>query len=74
MSEKPMLVTIQAASVLALDLLLEQAESGNKHLVIERDGQRVVAMIPIADYDALMKEREEVARNRALRLKRFDSG
>jgi PHD/YefM family antitoxin component YafN of YafNO toxin-antitoxin module len=72
MTDKPMLVTIQANSVPALDPLIGAVGLENKHLVIEKDGQRVAAMISIAEYDALMKEREANEQAKTNRLKRFE--
>lgn len=72
MAEKPMLVTVQASSIPALEPLIRQTEAGNKHLVIEKDGQQVAALIPIDEYNTLMKEREEKEKTDAARLKRFE--
>lgn len=45
--------------------VINRAGSGREHIIVERDGLPVIAMISMAEYDQLMRERE-------LRIKRFN--
>jgi prevent-host-death family protein len=47
--------------------LVRRAYSGKEHFIVEKDGLPVVAVISIAEYQELIKERE----HREERIKRF---
>ena len=47
--------------------LIRRAFSGQEHFIVEKDGLPVVAIISMAEYEELMKERER----RDQRLQRF---
>lgn len=51
--------------------LLKRVFSGREHLIIERDGLPVAAMLPIAEYEALMQEHAEREQDVQRRLKQF---
>lgn len=47
--------------------LVRRAYSGMEHFIVEKDGLPVIALIPISEYQELMKERQR----REERLERF---
>jgi prevent-host-death family protein len=49
--------------------LVRRAFSGKEHFIVEKDGLPVVAIISMAEYEELLREREA----RAARLKQFQS-
>jgi PHD/YefM family antitoxin component YafN of YafNO toxin-antitoxin module len=50
--------------------VINRAGSGKEHIIVERDGLPVIAMISMAEYDQLMREHEE-RRERQRRIERF---
>jgi prevent-host-death family protein len=68
-SEKPMRVTIRSTDVQRnFGEVIRRAFSRREHLIVERDGLPVVAIISAAEYDELMQEREQ----REERARRFE--
>lgn len=67
--EKPARVTLRSTEVQRhFRDVVNRAGSGQEHIIVERDGLPVIAMISVAEYDALMRERE----HREARLKKFE--
>ena len=67
-SQRSMPVTIPATMAhRQFGDLVRRAFSGKEHFIVEKDGLPVVAIVSMADYEELMKEREQ----REERLKRF---
>lgn len=68
--EKPKRVTIRSTDVQRnFGDVIRRVFSGREHLIVERDGLPVVAIISAAEYEALMQEHEK----QEARLKRFES-
>lgn len=68
--EKPMRVTIRSTDVQRkFGDVVKRAASGQEHIIVERDGLPVIAIISMAEYDAFIREREQ----RQARLKRFEA-
>ncbi len=68
--EKPSRVSIRSTDVQRnFGDVIRRVFSGKEHLIVERDGLPVVAIISAAEYEALMQERDQ----RAERLKRFEA-
>ncbi len=58
-AEKPMQVTLRSTDVQRhFKEVVNRAGSGKEHIIVERDGLPVIAIISMAEYDALMRERE----------------
>lgn len=51
--------------------VIRRAFSGKEHVIVEKDGLPVVAIISIAEYQELMEERENNIQREA-RLRQFD--
>jgi prevent-host-death family protein len=51
--------------------VINRAGSGREHIIVERDGLPVIAMISMTEYDELMREREQLEQERQRRIKRF---
>lgn len=49
--------------------VVNRAGSGHEHIIVERDGLPVIVMISVAEYQFLMREREQ----REERLKKFEA-
>lgn len=68
-SQKSMPVTIPATKAHRnFGDLIRRTYSGREHFVVEKDGLPVVAIISIAEYEELMRERERQEK----RVKRFE--
>ena len=71
-AEKPMRVTIRSTDVQRnFRDVVNRAGSGQEHIIVERDGLPVIAMLSMAEYETLMREREQYERDKQLRLKKF---
>lgn len=58
-AEKPMRVQLRSTDVQRhFKDVVNRAGSGREHIIVERDGLPVIAIISMAEYDALMRERE----------------
>jgi len=67
--EKPMKVTLRSTDVQRhFKEVVNRAGSGQEHIIVERDGLPVIAIISMAEYDALMRERERQQQ----RIERFE--
>lgn len=67
-SQKSMPVTIPATQAhRQFGDLVRRAFFGKEHFIVEKDGLPVVAILPMSEYEELMKERER----REARLKHF---
>jgi prevent-host-death family protein len=51
--------------------LIKRAFSGKEHFIVEKEGLPVVAIISMAEYDELMREREQHEQDKQRRLKQF---
>jgi PHD/YefM family antitoxin component YafN of YafNO toxin-antitoxin module len=48
---------------------VNRAGSGHEHIIVERDGLPVIVMLSVAEYQLLMRERDQ----REQRLKKFEA-
>ena len=70
LSEKPERVTLRLTDVQRnFREVVNRAGSGHEHIIVERDGLPVIVMISVAEYQLLMREREQ----REERLKKFEA-
>lgn len=52
--------------------LVQRANTGEEHFVIEQDGQPVVALISIAEYQTLIQSQATLEEQKRARLDRFE--
>jgi prevent-host-death family protein len=52
--------------------VIRRVFSGQEHIVVEKDGLPVVAIISMTEYETFMKEREQREQERAARRKQFE--
>lgn len=52
--------------------IIRRAFSGKEHVIVEKDGLPVVAIISISEYEELVEEREKNSLQRESRLRQFD--
>jgi prevent-host-death family protein len=70
---KPKRVTVRSTDVQRnFRDVVNRAGSGREHIIVERDGLPVIAIISMAEYEALIKEREQRENETEQRLKRFE--
>jgi prevent-host-death family protein len=70
---KPKRVTVRSTDVQRnFRDVVNRAGSGREHIIVERDGLPVIAIISMAEYEALIKEREQREEEVEHRLKRFE--
>ena len=70
LTEKPERVTLRSTDVQRnFRAVVNQAAAGHEHIIVERDGLPVIVMLSVAEYQLLMREREQ----RAERLKKFEA-
>lgn len=70
LSEKPQKVTLRSTDVQRnFREVVNRAGSGHEHIIVERDGLPVIVMLSLAEYQLLMREREQ----REERLKKFEA-
>lgn len=68
--EKPERVTLRSTDVQRnFRAVVNQAAAGHEHIIVERDGLPVIVMLSVAEYQLLMREREQ----REERLKKFEA-
>jgi hypothetical protein len=69
---KSMQVTVPSTFVQrSFKELTQRVFSGREHFIVQKEGLSVMAILPMAEYDALMKEREELEHIREERNKNF---
>lgn len=51
--------------------LIRRAFAGGEHFIVEKDGLPVVAILSITEYQALLKERDQLQEDREARRKQF---
>ena len=51
--------------------LTQRVFSGREHFIVQKEGLSVMAILPMTEYDELMKEHEELERIRQERSKNF---
>jgi prevent-host-death family protein len=70
LTEKPQRVTLRSTEVQRnFREVINRAGSGHEHIIVERDGLPVIVMISLAEYQSLMREREQ----REERLQKFEA-
>lgn len=70
LTEKPQRVTLRSTDVQRnFREVVNRAGSGHEHIIVERNGLPVIVMISLAEYQLLMREREQ----REDRLKKFEA-
>jgi prevent-host-death family protein len=70
LQEKTQQVTLRSTDVQRnFRDVVNRAGSGHEHIIVERDGLPVIVMISVAEYQLLMREREQ----REERLKKFEA-
>ena len=70
LTEKPERVTLRSTDVQRnFRDVVNRAGAGHEHIIVERDGLPVIVMLSVAEYQLLMREREQ----RAERLKKFEA-
>ena len=70
LQEKTQRVTLRSTEVQRnFREVVNRAGSGNEHIIVERDGLPIIVMISLAEYQLLMREREQ----REERLKKFEA-
>ena len=70
LTERPEQVTLRSTDVQRnFRAVVNQAAAGHEHIIVERDGLPVIVMLSVAEYQLLMREREQ----RAERLKKFEA-
>jgi prevent-host-death family protein len=68
--EKPERITLRSTDVQRnFREVVNKAAAGNEHIIVERDGLPVIVMLSVAEYQLLMREREQ----REERLKKFEA-
>ncbi|MBL8132047.1 MAG: type II toxin-antitoxin system Phd/YefM family antitoxin [Anaerolineae bacterium] len=53
--------------------VIRRAYSGKEHLIVEKDGLPVVAIISMSEYEKLLRGKEEQDMQRAARVQSFDA-
>ena len=72
-AKKPQQVTLRSTEVQRnFREVVNRAGSGQEHIIVERDGLPVIVMISLAEYQLLMREREQ-REAREERLKKFEA-
>lgn len=70
LTEKPQQVTLRSTDVQRnFREVVNRAGSGHEHIIVERDGLPVIVMLSVAEYQLLMRERDQ----REQRLKKFEA-
>ncbi len=52
--------------------LTQRVFSGREHFIVQKEGLSVMAILPMAEYDALLRDHEELERLREERVKKFE--
>ncbi len=70
---KPVRVRVRSTEVQRkFGEVLRRAHSGREHIIVEFKGFPVVAMLSMAEYEALMREHDQRERDKQQRLKQFE--
>lgn len=73
LAAKPERVTLRSTEVQRnFREVVNRAGSGHEHIIVERDGLPVIVMLSVAEYQSLMREREQ-REAREERLRHFEA-